>query len=289
MFLNTIFFLYIGQSMPSCYRHTLLLLSALSVFVFAGAQTTRQPIDFTYTKLTAYSNRFADAFSFASNQGSLAAAKNFSAGVYSEHRFLLKALSAYSAAIVLPTASGNFGLKGDYFGEQQYNESSLGLAYARALGTKAAVGVQFNYVGVKVAGYGSASTVNFDAGAIFHLTPQLNAGLHVYNPVAAAWGKDGMERLPSIYAMGLGYDVSPQVYLGAEAEKVEDQPLSINAGIHYQIADKLIARIGVRSATAAYYFGFGVQLKDFRLDATASLHPYLGTTPGLLLLYSPKE
>lgn len=199
---------------------------------------------------------------------------------------MLKALSSYSAALVLPTASGNFGLKGDYFGEQSYNESSVGLAYARALGTKAAVGVQFNYVGLKVAGYGSASTLNFDAGVIFHLTTQLNAGLHVYNPVAASWGKQGVEKLPSVYAMGLGYDVSPQVYIGAEAEKVEGRSIGVNAGLHYQIANKLITRIGVHSATSAYYFGFGVQLKSIRLDATVSLHPYLGTTPGLLLLYS---
>lgn len=265
------------------------LLSAVFFYLNTWAQSLRQSIDFTYAKLTSYSRQFNDVFSFSGNQGALAAAKNFSAGVYSERRFLLNALSAYSAAAVLPTASGNFGIKGDYFGEADYNESSLGLAYAKALGSKAAVGVQFNYVGLKAAGYGSASTVNFDAAALFHLTPQLNAGVHVYNPVAASWGKDDVEKLPSVYTMGLGYDVSPQVYIGAEAEKVEDQPIGVNAGLHYQVAEKLIARIGVRSATQVYYFGFGVQLKDLRLDATASIHPYLGMTPGLMLLYSPKK
>lgn len=270
--------------MKSCF-----LICAFFFSSLAHAQNLRHSIDLTYTRLTAYSNAFADAFSFAGNQAALASAKKFSAGVYSERRFLLKELSAYSAAAVLPTASGNFGFKGDYFGGQAYNESSLGLAYARALGNKAAVGVQFNYTGLKAAGYGSASTLNFDAAALFHLTPQLNAGLHVYNPVAVGWGKNELEKLPSVYAMGLGYDVSPQVYFGAEAEKVEDQPIGINAGLHYELAEKLIARVGVRSATAVYYFGFGVKWKTVRLDATASVHPYLGLTPGLLLLYSAKE
>lgn len=274
--------------MASWSKNKLLLLLLFPV-AFVNAQTSREPIDFAYTKLTAYSNRFADAFSFSANQGSLAAVKSFAAGVYSERRFLLKALSAYSAALVVPSASGNFGFKGDYVGDADYNESSLGLAYARTLGSKAAVGVQFNYVGLKAAGYGSASTVNFDAGFLFHLSSQLNAGLHVYNPIAASWGKDNLEKLPAVYSVGLGYDVSQQVYLGAEAEKVEDQPLGVNAGIHYQIAAKLITRIGVHSATSSYYFGFGVQLKSLRLDATVSVHPYLGTTPGLLLLYSSKE
>lgn len=283
-----IYFPYIRLPIPFCLKQCFLL-SVLLFSAAANAQNLRNAVGATYTKLTVYSNQFTDAFSFTGNQGALAAAKKLSAGVYSERRFLLKALSSYSAALVLPTTSGNFGLKGDYFGEADYNESSIGLAYARALGTKVAVGVQFNYVGLKAAGYGSASTLNFDAGFVLHLTTQLNAGLHVYNPVAASWGKEGVEKLPSVYAMGLGYDVSPQVYIGAEAEKIEDQSIGVNAGLHYQIANRLITRIGVQSATSSYYFGFGVQLKDFRLDATVSLHPYLGTTPGLLLLYSSKE
>jgi uncharacterized membrane protein len=265
------------------------ILPLLFLSAFAHAQVTRMPVSFTYTKVTAYSHQFSDAFSFGSNQGALAGTKTFSAGVYSERRFLLKALSAYSAAFALPTASGNFGLKADYFGEQAYNESSIGLAYARLLSDKVAVGVQFNYTGLKAAGYGSAATLNFDAGALFQLTPQLNAGLHVYNPVGKNWGKDGTERLPAIYTVGLGYDASPQVFIGAEIEKVEDQPVGVNAGLHYQLADKLIARIGFQSSTSVYYFGLGVQVKNFRFDVTASLHPYLGLTPGLLLLYASKE
>jgi hypothetical protein len=286
--LNKKKFPYIRTTNSFSLRKSLLLVFSF-LFAFADAQTIRTPVNFTYTRLTAYSSHFNDAFSFTANQGALAAIQKVSAGVYSERRFLLKELSAYSAAVVLPTGSGNFGFKGDYTGEQAYNESSLSLAYGRNLGKGIAVGVQFNYMGLKAAGYGAASTVNFDIGALFHLTPQLNAGLHVYNPVAAAWGKEGLEKLPSIYSAGLGYDASPQVFVGVEAEKTENQPININAGIHYQIAEKLIARAGVQTATAVYYFGFGVQLKSFRLDATASIHPYLGTTPGLLLLYNPKE
>lgn len=261
----------------------------LFFWTVAGAQITRMPVAFFYTGLTAYSHQFHDAFSFTANQASLAAAKKFEAGVYSERRFLLKELTVSSAAFVLPTAAGNFGAKGDYAGEQAYNESSLGFAYAKNLGARAALGVQFNYVAVKAAGYGTASTLNFDVGALFRLTSELTVGGHVYNPIAKRWGKDGMEKLPYSYSAGIGYDASPQVFLGVQAEKTEGQNIGINGAIHYQVADKLILRIGMQSATAAYCFGFGVQLKRFRLDATASLHPYLGTTPGLLLLYSSNE
>ena len=286
--LNENLFYYIRRTNCTCLKKQLLI-PLLLVFAFARGQSLRTPVGFLYTGLTAYSRQFPDAFSFSANQASLAAAKEFSAGVYSEQRFLLKALRVHAAAFVLPTASGNFGLRGQYAGEAAYNETSLGFAYAKNLGRKMAVGVQFNYVGLKTAGYGAASTFNFDAGAIVHLSSQLNAGLHVHNPVAKRFGKEGTEKLPFMYSAGLGYDVSPQVFIGVEAEKVEGQALGINGGVHYKLAEKLVARAGLRSATATYCFGFGVQLRWVRLDATAAFHPYLGVSPGLLLLYSSKE
>lgn len=242
-----------------------------------------------FTGLAAYSNRYADAFSFSANQGALASAKVFSAGVYSERRFSLKALSASSAAVVIPTHSGNFGLKGDFAGDQAYKESAASVAYARNLGGKAAVGLQFSYINLKAAGYGAASTLGFDAAALFHPAANLVAGLQAHNPVAKRFGKDGTEKLPAVYTIGVGYDASSQVFVGCEAEKVEGWPVGLNAGIHYQVAGKMIVKLGLQSATRVYSFGFGVQLKYFRLDATASLHPYLGVTPGLLILYNPKE
>lgn len=265
-----------------------LLFPAFFFSAFAHAQTLRTPASFVYTKLTAYSNQFGDAFSFSANQGALAAVKYFSAGVYSERRFMLDALQGYDVAMALPTSSGNFGLRAAYFGQQAFNESAAGLAYARNLGSKVALGVQFNYHSVRMAGYGSASTMNFDAGAIFHLSPQVNAGLHLYNPVAKAWGKEG-EKLPAVYSAGIGYDASPQVFVALEAEKMEDQPVGVNAGVQYKPAEMLMARAGIHSATSVYYLGLGVQLKSFRVDVTASVHPYLGLTPGMLLLYSSRQ
>lgn len=201
---------------------------------------------------------------------------------------MLKELSSYSFAAALPTASGTFGFTGDYFGTSLYNETSIGLAYGRKLGDKVDVGAGFHYTAIKAAGYGMASTVSFDAGAVFRLIDAVQTGVSVYNPAGMKFGKSGDEKLPAVYSFGIGYDASPQFFVGAEAQKVEDQPVTINVGLQYLFAEKLIARCGISSATAAYALGFGVKLQRLRLDATVSVHPYLGITPGLLLLYSSK-
>ncbi len=253
------------------------------------AQTLRVPVSSSYTRITTYSNVFNDAFSFAANQGALAGVSQFTGGFFGEKRFLLAELSSYTAAFAVPTSSGNVGFKADYFGSAAYNEAAVSLAYARKLGQKLDVGVQFNYNHFKVSSYGSASAINFDAGMIVHLTERLHTGIHTYNPTGVKMGKQNEEKLPAIYSAGIGYDASERFFVGAEIEKVEDQPVNVHAGMQYIFDEKLLARIGVSTATSSYYLGVGFRLSDFRIDATASVHPSLGVTPGLLLIYSAKK
>ena len=55
---------------------------------------------------------------------------------------------------------------------------------------------------MRIAGYGSAGTVNFEAGAIFHFSERFHLGLHIYNPVGGKFGKNTDEKLASVYTMG---------------------------------------------------------------------------------------
>ena len=105
----------------------------------ANSQILRRPVAAGYTGLGAYSLNHVDVFSFTANQASLAQLKNTSAGVYGERRFLLSELNNYTAVIGLPTATGNFGIKANYSGFSDYNETQIGLAYARKLGDRKSV------------------------------------------------------------------------------------------------------------------------------------------------------
>ncbi|MGZ8542105.1 MAG: hypothetical protein ACXWV6_15750 [Chitinophagaceae bacterium] len=173
------------RNKPSC-----LLLFIILLNLSANTQNLRRPVAVSYTGLGAYSINHADIFSFTANQASLAQLKNAGIGVYGERRFLLGELNNYTAAFGMPTRSGNFGLKAGYSGFSDYNETQLGLAYGRKLGNKIDIGAQFNYNGIRIAGYGSATAVSFEIGTILHLTEKLHAGIHVNNPVGGKFGKD---------------------------------------------------------------------------------------------------
>jgi hypothetical protein len=237
----------------------------------------------------AYSVNYSDAFSFSSNQASLAQADHVQAGVYAEKRFLLEELSFYNAAIAIPTSSGNFGFKTGYYGFTDYNETQLGLAYARKLGKMTDAGVQFNYYGIKLNGYGTASAFNFEAGAILHLSEKLNAGFHVFNPVGGKIGKNEDEKLASVYTAGIGYEASDKFFISTEIEKEENQPVNVHAGIQYNFLSTVTARAGMSTATSTIYFGLGLKLKSLRIDITSSYHPQLGITPGILFLFNGKK
>lgn len=230
-----------------------------------------------------------DVFSFSSNTAALAQVKNITAGVYGERRFMLGDLGLYQLNVAVPTSAGSFGLNAIRFGGSVYNETALGLAYARKLGEKIDVGVQFNYYNFKVSTYGNASSINAEAGLIFHATDQLNLGAHIYNPTATSIGKNDEEKLPAIYSLGFGWDASKKFFIGVEISKEEDQPVNLNGGMQYGFDEKLFARAGFSSASSQFYFGAGVLLKDFRIDVTATFHPQLGITPGLMLIYNSKK
>jgi hypothetical protein len=247
------------------------------------SQSLRAHVSAVYLGLASYSNVHTDVFSFTNNQASLTKAKVAEAGVYSERRFLLKETTVYDAAIVLPSKSGNFGINLVYAGFDDFNESQIGLAYAVSLGSKLDLGAQFNYYGYRIPGYANANTVDFEIGAIAHLTNKLNAGFHVYNPVGGQFFKSN-EKLTAVYKFGFGYDVSDVFYASAEIVKEENFPSSINAGLQYRFEKQLFARVGIVSATSTPYAGVGVAWDDFRIDISCSFHPQLGISPGLLFI-----
>ncbi|MDQ6812697.1 MAG: hypothetical protein M3040_02990, partial [Bacteroidota bacterium] len=230
------------------------------------AQVVRQPVAAHNTALGAYSQHFSDVFSATSNPAALAAIPSGAFAVYGERRFLLSELSSYTAIIAVPAGSGAFGFQADYFGSSSFNETALGLLYARRISAAIDVGGSFNYYRVKIPGYGGASSVNFDVAAVFHLTEKLHSGIHVYNPTSSNLGKTGSEKLASIYTFGLGYEASEQLFTAIEIVKHEDQPIVVNAGLQYYPDKRVVIRCGISAGSDNSYAGVGLTVAFGRID-----------------------
>jgi hypothetical protein len=270
-------------------RKIYILYLFILININAMAQSIRKPVAAPYIGLGAYSLKHVDAFSITSNQAALAQIKSASIAVYAENRFLLQATNMYSGVFALPTRQGNFGLQVDYFGFKNFNESQLGLAYARSLGDKVDIGVKFNYYSFRIPLYQNSSTVNFEIGAIAHLTEKCSAGIHVYNPVGGYLSKTNNEKLGAIYTFGMGYEASENFFLSAEIVKAEDVPVNVNTGFQYNFQKQFYFRMGIASENALPYGGAGISWNSVRLDVSASYHPQLGLSPGIMLIVNFKN
>ncbi len=268
-------FIFIGL-LKFALRKICVLFICVIINAELHAQSLERPVAASYIGLGAYSLHHVDVFSFSSNQAALAQIKNFSIGVYGEDRFLLNAANMYAAVVALPTKEGNFGLEVDYFGFKNYNESQIGFAYARSLGKLLDIGIKFNYYSFQIPAYQNSSSLNFEIGAIAHLTEKLNAGIHFYNPVGGNLSKTKDEKLSSIYKFGIGYEASESFLISAEIVKQEDLPVNVNAGVQYNFLKQFFARAGIASENESPYAGAGVSWNNIRLDISASYHPQLG-------------
>ena len=253
------------------------------------SQSLRYSLAQPYISLSAYSSKQNDPLSFTGNQAALAQLKSAGVGVFGERRFLLSETSTYTLGASLPTRMGNFGIQLNYAGFKNFNENKICLAYARKLSKLLDVGVQFNYYGYRIPAYGNASTINFEIGALIHLTDRLNAGIHVYNPVGGKLGKSKDEKLASAYKFGLGYDASDRFFISCEIIKEEDKPVNIIAGLQYHFVKQFFIKAGFISESTTAYAGAGVAWKNLRLDISSSYHPQLGFSPGILLIMNFKS
>ena len=264
---------------------SLCILLQLSMLL-AASQTTRNAL--YLVQAGTYTQQSSNAFSFTANQAALAYATTFMAGLYGERRFMLQELSWYQMAATLPTRSGNFGLKGTYFGNVVNTEIELGLAYGRKLGDKVAIGGQFNYYTQRVPQYYTTHAVSIEAGVLLKLNEQVQAGFHIYNPNGAPLSKTE-EKLPAIYTAGLGYAPSDRLIITGEIQKIEDEPVNLKAAVSYQFDKRLYAKAGISSANAVYTIAGGVKLSSIALEVITSIHPQLGMSSGLMILFHQKE
>ncbi len=257
----------------------------LCIVAKSKSQAVTQPISARYLAVNAYSVNQADVYGARINPAAHAILPQSQVAVYSEHRYMLDNLNLYTFSLGINTHSGNFGVHGGYFGFAEQNQTQLSLSYGRKVSKVLDLGASFHYQQICQSGiYGSASAITGTLGMLLHLGDKVVAGLSAYNPFRAAWGKESEERLPSQYRFGLGYDASEKLFLGAEIVKEENQPVDVQAAIHYAFLKEFFVRAGIATQTSNAFAALGFKFEKFRIDLSASYHPQLGWSPGVLLL-----
>lgn len=221
------------------------------------------------------------------NQAALGFLQEPAVGVSYENRYFMSDLALGNAAFAYPSKLGTVGLALSYFGFDLYNESKIGLSYARAFGKYFSLGLQLNYQSYHVAeGTAGSGAVTFEAGILAKPLKDLNIGFHVYNPSGNFKNAETDERLPLMARLGALYTFNEDFGITAEVKKNENAAERYAAGFEYRVVQMLIFRTGISLQPLSNTFGLGIDLGSFTTDMSFEYAQVLGSNANISLQYA---
>ncbi len=267
------------------YKYLFLLLISNGLCPFLHAQIGYQIVSGAQSlSMGGASIGFQDAQAIFHNPAGLVGVTHSSILLTSEIRFGLKDLKPIGTAFIVPTSSGILGFSFQNYTFDSYHESKVGVAYARRLSSKFNIGIQLDYMRLKINEYGSTNLLTFEIGCNTLIIKDLVLSAYIFNPLSVRLNE--VERTPSVFRLGLSYTLNPKVLVCLETEKDINFPTSFKFGLAYQTVEALTLRCGFRTSPSIFSFGFSYKLnKHFTADCALANHPYLGMSPSLSLSY----
>lgn len=237
--------------------------------------------------LGAYSQQFTDAFSFGANPAALTGGSS-GIGLFTTRKFGVRELSALQLSGTLSLEGGGLGLRLQYAGHPAYYQLNSALAYGKQLGVLS-LGVELGYSALQIPGYGNDGAVQTALGCRIPVSTRLLAGLRVANFLGGRFRYRSAERLARVVEVGLGYELSEQVFLSFSLVKAETSRMIFLFFMDYHWLEKGVFKAGINTQQYSSWMGLGWQFGSWQPLVQVNYHPVLGLSPALQLIYSLKK
>lgn len=193
-----------------------------------------------------------------------------------------------SAAIAVPLSYGGASLSAIHFGDADYNEQIITLAYGIPLGEGISMGAAFHYLhsATSDAYYDPLHRLTFSLAMRYTPTDELSVAFKTYNPIAALSDKESGVHTPAVFTLGATYWLSNELLGAAEIEKNLFHDATLRLGLQYCFHDSYFARVGIATQPVLYTIGFGARWEHLASDMAFQFSSHLGLTPLLTLSYS---
>ena len=231
-----------------------------------------------------------DFWSIQNNPAGMVNYRSLGIGFSYENRFLMKELSFYNAALVLPVKIGTFGLSLSRFGFENYNENNFGLAYARAFGPYLKIGLKLDYLSFNFSDeYDKQHVTTFELGIQSDITDDLCVGVFVFNPVNAKLKTIHNQHVPIIFRFGLSYKITKDFLATTETEYDSDKEMNYRIGLEYNTLKDFYIRVGVYTNPATACFGIGYTFRNITFDIAAKMNQHTGVSFQSSLIFKIKN
>ncbi len=223
------------------------------------------------------------------NPAGMANLDKISLGLYYENRWMLPETAYKCGAFALPTKFGTLGVSFNQFGSSKYNENKFGLAYAKDFGRYLQIGLQLDYLLLKIGNdYGKFNAVTFELGIQSHVTDKLTLGTYIFNPVNFSFEQTlNHEKIPIVMRFGMAYQFTKDFICQCEIEKnTERNGVSLRGGLEYEAVKNLYIRAGVHTNPGILSFGLGYAIRFAQVNVAAQLHNEFGASIQIGMIFS---
>ena len=271
--------------MKKCLLLISLILTASNIFAY----DIIHPIGGRAAAMGGSSVASQGLWAMQNNPAGMANLDKISLGLYYENRWMLPETAYKCGAFAMPTKFGTLGVSFNQFGSSKYNENKIGLAYAKDFGRYLQIGLQLDYLLLKIGNdYGSFSAVTFELGIQSQVTDKLTLGTYIFNPVNFSFKQTlNHEKIPIVMRFGLAYKFTKDFIGQCEIEKdTEREGVSLRGGLEFEAVRNFCVRAGVQSNPGILSFGLGYTISFAQVNVAAQLHNELGASVQIGMIFS---
>jgi len=230
-----------------------------------------------------------DAFAGFNNLSASAQFKGSSYAFYGQIPYGISEIKDAGVSILQHFGTGVMGVVFQSYGNTEFNRQRMNFGYALNLSNKFKASVSLGYSSTRINnGYGKAQTFWVNAGATYHIRKDWKWAAVLELPASAL---KNQEELPATLCLGTTYSFGEQVALSAQVISTTDaQPsLSYSFGVEYIPVEVFSLRFGMNSFWQTWSMGVGTKFRNCSFDAAAVVHPQLGVTPQISLIYGMEK
>jgi len=231
----------------------------------------------------------SDAFTGFNNLSASAQKKGVSCAFYGQMPYGISEIKDAGVCVLHHLGTGVMGVAFRSYGNTDFNRQRMNLGYALPLSSKFNLSGSLGYSSTRINnGYGKAQTFWVNAGATYHIRKDWKWAAVLELPASAL---KNQEELPATLCLGTTYSFGEQVALSAQVISTTDaQPsLSYSFGVEYIPVEVFSLRFGMNTFWQTWSMGVGTKFRNCSFDAAAVIHPQLGVTPQISLIYGMEK
>lgn len=230
-----------------------------------------------------------DAFAGFHNLSANASENCNSFAIYGQNPYGITDIKDAGAAISQHLGTGVMGVVFHSYGNTEFVRQRLSLGYALPLSEKFSASASVGYSSTRIGnGYGKAQTLWTNVGATYSVRKDWKWAAVIDLPASSL---KNVEELPATLRIGTTYSFGEQVDLSAQVISTtgEQSSLSYSFGLEYVPDQVFSIRFGMNTFWQTWSMGVGAKFGNYAFDAAAVVHPQLGLTPQISLIYEREK